>query len=242
MIAMIRINLLPARRRGPSFQIGGQLVVFLVLLLMAEGIGLYLWQDELDRSLMVQQAKVTDLENQVKELNQIKKRIGELEEAKKTLEQQNYIFDELKYDKVGPSLALMYLSYLLTPREDNVFNSEELQSQELNDWDVSWDPGRLWITSFEEKEKEVEIIGHAIAHEDVTEFYRRLESSIFFYDIRPDTQEVKRNDALDMRYVEFNLECKLNYDTQGVPTPKTEVEARKKAAAEAAAASQTRGM
>ena len=72
MIAMIRINLLPARRRGPSFQIGGQLVVFLVLLLMAEGIGLYLWQDELDRSLMVQQAKVTDLENQVKELNQIK--------------------------------------------------------------------------------------------------------------------------------------------------------------------------
>ena len=30
-----------------------------VLLLVAEGIGLYLWQDELDRSLMVQEAKVT---------------------------------------------------------------------------------------------------------------------------------------------------------------------------------------
>jgi hypothetical protein len=242
MIAMIRINLLPAKRRGPSFRIGGQLVVFLVLLLVGEGIGLYLWQDELGRSLMVQEAKVTDLKGQVTELNQIKTRIGELEEAKKTLEQQNFIFDELKYDKIGPSLALMYLSYLLTPREDNVFNSEELQSQELNDWDVSWDPGRLWLTHFEEKDKEVEIVGHAIAHEDVTEFYRRLESSLFFYDIRPDTQEIKRNDALDMRYVEFNLECKLNYDTQGVPTPKSEVEAMKKAASEAAALSGAKGI
>ena len=85
-------------------------------------------------------------------------------------------------------------------------------------------------------------MGHAIAHEDVTEFYRRLESSIFFYDIRPDTQEIKRNDALDMRYVEFNLECKLNYDTQGVPTPKSEVEAMKKAASEAAALSGAKGI
>ena len=50
----------------------------------------------------------------------------------------------------------------------------------------------------------------------------------------------ERNDALDMRYVEFNLECKLNYDTQGVPTPKSEVEARKKAASEAAAAGKRR--
>ena len=61
----------------------------------------------------------------------------------------------------------------MSKTEDNSFNAKELQSQEDNGWNVSWDPGRLWVTQFEEEEKSVKIRGEAMAHEDVTEFYRR---------------------------------------------------------------------
>ena len=61
-----------------------------------------------------------------------------------------------------------------------------------------------------------------MAHEDVTEFYRRLESSIFFYDVVPDVQEMQFKDSLELTYVTFKLYCKLNYDLEGIPRPEAE--------------------
>jgi hypothetical protein len=139
----------------------------------------------------------------------------EREQNKATLNRQNIVFEELKYDKVGPSSMLLYLAYILTKKEDNVYNQEEIKAQEDIGWDMSWDPDRLWLTSFEENDKYVEIRGQALAHEDVAEFYTRLGSSVYFYDVQPHVQERR----FEIKYVDFTVTASLNYDTEGVPAP-----------------------
>ncbi|NUN15307.1 MAG: PilN domain-containing protein [Myxococcales bacterium] len=232
MIAMIRINLLPARtsrkKRG-----GKQILILLAVILALEGIALFYWHQSTANSLAYEQAKVKDLEAKVADLNKIKAQIDEREKYKETLIKQNFIFEELKYDKIGPANALIFLSYVLTKKEDNIYNVDEIKAQEESGWDVNWDPNRLWLVDFVETEKDVTIIGHATSHDDVTEFYRRLDSSLYFYDIRPDVQEVKYNDEIDVKFVRFTVDAKINYDLEGIPRPAPVVASAEKPADEA---------
>ena len=221
MLLMIRINLLPHSREERKKAADGAasaarpLILLGVLAMLAGMVSLYMWYEQLEAESIVQTTKTRDLQKKVEELEKVKQTMEERERSQQILAQQNFIFDELRYDKIGPANALLFLSYVLSKTEDNSFNAKELQSQEDNGWNVSWDPGRLWVTHFEEEEKAVKIRGEAMAHEDVTEFYRRLESSIYFYDVVPDVQKLEINDDMGLRYVSFKVECKLNYDLEG---------------------------
>ena len=221
---MIKINLLSSKE-GKKQRGGKNLVALFVLLVIAEAAGLYVWYDGVAQRAAVEGAKLKDLESKVEELNRVKQKMEEREQNKGTLAKQNIVFEELKYDKVGPSNLLLFLAYALTKKEDNVYNQDEIKAQEDIGWDMSWDPDRLWITELAELDKEAVISGRALSHEDVAELYTRLESSIYFYDVSPDVQEQKFNSELDLKYVEFNLHAKVNYDLEGVPT---EVAAAKK--------------
>lgn len=226
MIAMIKINLLAAKARKPPT--GGRSVLMLfLLLLLAEGAGLWVWYDSVSTRVGAENAKVKDLEAKVAELNKVKAKMEEREQNKATLAKQNIVFDELKYDKAGPANMLLFLTYVVTRKEDNVYNQEEIKAQEDAGWDMAWDPDRLWITSFEEKDKEVTIKGRAISHEDVAQFYSRLASSVYFYDVQPQVQERKFNTELDVKYVEFTLYAMANYDTEGIPQVATAVAPKK---------------
>ena len=232
MLLMIRINLLPTRSKtkrkkaGPSVASAARPLILLGVLIFAAGmVSMYMWYEQLEAENVKERTKTSDLKKKVDELEKVKVTMEERERSQKILAQQNFIFDELKYDKIGPPNALLFLSYVLSKTEDNSFNAQELQSQEDNGWNVSWDPARLWITSFQEEEDTIEINGEAMAHEDVTEFYRRLESSIYFYDVAPDVQELQVNDAINLRYVSFKVVCKLNYDLEGIPRDASLLEA-----------------
>ena len=234
MLLMIRINLLPTRgkskrkKAAPSGASAARPLILLGVLILAAGmVSLYMWYEQLEAQSVVENTKTRDLQKKVEELEKVKQTMEERERSQQILAQQNFIFDELRYDKIGPSNALLFLSYVLSKTEDNSFNAQELQSQEDNGWNVSWDPGRLWITSFEEEDKVIEIKGQAIEHEDVTEFYRRLESSIYFYDVAPDVQELEYAEEMELRYVTFKVVCKLNYDLEGIPRDASSLEAGK---------------
>lgn len=234
MLLMIRINLLPTRGKSKRKKAAAgaanaarPLILLGVLALIAGMVSLYMWYEQLEAESTIQVTKTRDLQKKVEELEKVKQTMEERERSQQILAQQNFIFDELRYDKIGPANALLFLSYVLSKTEDNSFNAKELQSQEDNGWNVSWDPGRLWVTQFEEEEKSVKIRGEAMAHEDVTEFYRRLESSIYFYDVVPDVQKLEINEDMGLRYVSFKVECKLNYDLEGIPRDAKTLEAEK---------------
>jgi len=236
MIAMIRINLLPAKE-GRRVAGGQQVLLLMVMLLIGEIVGLYMWSEQLTTAAAIEMKKSSELEGKIQKLKSIEARVQKKENDKKILEQQNFIFDELRDDQEGPARALLFLSYILSkPDPSDKSVHDEIDHQQYNNWSTSWDPMRVWVTKFSEVDKDVEIIGEAIGHEDVTEFHRRLESSIYFYDVMPDVLQVRQNDDVGTSFVEFKLYCRLNYDMDGIPRPKSEVDASKKGAPHASGA------
>jgi Tfp pilus assembly protein PilN len=216
MIAMLRINLLPSKEVKKKK--GGRQVIFLMAaLLVAEVAGMYLWYSSIDTATKVEAQRVKDMEQKVQDLNKIKDKIAEREAAKDTLMKQNYVFDSLKFGKTGPPTAMSYLAYVLTKKQDNAFNAEEIKAQEEAGWDLAWDPSRLWLTGLDQQGDQLRIEGEAMGHQDVTEFYRRLETSVNFFDVSPDVQELKSDLEVGSQFVAFTVNVRVNYRPEGIP-------------------------
>jgi len=213
---MIRINLLPTKEvkkkkvRKEFFLLVAILVALDVMVMMS-------WGSAAEDELRVVRSRNKGLQEQVDSLKEAKKQIEEREQNKKLLEAQNYIFDKLKFDKIGPSNLLLYLSYVLTKPEDSAQNREEIKKREVIGWNVDWDADSVWLTHIQEKDGMVRLRGEARNHEDVAEFLKRLEAGVFFY--RPELikQEKKFHQQLETHYVEFEIVADLNYNLDGWP-------------------------
>jgi Tfp pilus assembly protein PilN len=212
---MIRINLLPseARRRRR----GGQSTLTIVMLLaIVELLGLFTWYQGIEEESLRQATAVRKAEESVKRLEKAKNRLEEREEEKGELARQNGVLEKLKTDKTGPATMLKFISYVLTRKEDNLYNREELTAQEAAGWASGWDPQNVWITKLTEEFGEVTLIGLARSHEDVAEFYRRMETSIHFVGIDPVMQEVVNGQDFDeLELVAFEAYTLVNYDPEG---------------------------
>lgn len=212
---MIRINLLPSegarRRRG-----GPSTLPIVMLLVIIEVLGLFTWYQSIEEQVGQQASAIRKAEETVKRLEKAKSRLEEREEEKLELAQQNTILETLKTAKTGPPKILKYLSYVLTRKEDNLYNREELTAQESAGWASGWDPRNVWITQLTEDFGDVTILGLARSHEDVAEFYRRMETSIHFVGIDPVMQEVVRGQDFDeIELVAFEAVTLVNYDSTG---------------------------
>lgn len=212
---MIRINLLPTegarRRRG-----GQSTLAIIMMLVIIEVLGLFTWYQGIDEQVGQQASAIRKAEESVKRLEKAKTRLEERENEKIELSQQNVILETLKTAKTGPAKILKYISYVLTRKEDNLYNREELTAQESAGWASGWDPRNVWITKLTEEFGDVTILGLARSHEDVAEFYRRMETSIHFVGIDPVMQEVVQGqDFEEIELVAFEAVTLVNYDSTG---------------------------
>jgi hypothetical protein len=219
MIGMIRINLLPAkdgrRRRssGGGSQKTGAIILLLVIL---ELLGMFSWYQDLSDQATEQQSIAKRAKDKVASLEKKKLKLEEREASKIELARQNVIFEKMKSEKTGPPEMLKFLSYVLTKKEDNLYNREELKAQEASGWASGWNPETLWMTHVVVGPGDVILRGHARSHEDVAEFYRRLESGIYFVMIDPVYQKVFNDaDFTELELVEFEATAMLNYNTDG---------------------------
>ncbi len=110
---------------------------------------------------------------------------------------------------------LLELSHILTPgRGPSV--PEDLLAQKRKDspqdvFNINWDARRMWLTSFKEDHKLVKIEGYARDGEDVPEFARRLNLSIYFSDVRLlPAKQVKDKDT-GLEVVQFKIQTKVRY-------------------------------
>ena len=169
---MIKINLLPIKAKRRS-ETGQRQLIILVMALVVEVVVLALIyqsrQDELSRW----QDENRDQEQQIEKLKSEIGDIDKLEREKKDLEKQEQILSTLEQARTGPVRMMDDLAYLLSPISDIV----EIKSQERLGWNVNWDPRRLWLVSFQEKERRINMAGYALSNDDVSEFVRRLRST-----------------------------------------------------------------
>lgn len=214
---MIRINLIGTKVKPRARAPGAQAYVFLALILL-EAVVLFAWYQMLVSDLEATSKKAKDAVAKIEDLKKVKESWEQWQIEKADLDRQAQVFESLRAGQVGPSNMLQFLSYALTRVPDSPLFAEEIKAQELVGWNPKWDAGRLWLRRIEEKGGVLTIYGEAVDHEDVAEFYRRLESSGFFVDVEPGLQARKVSPELGIKFVEFTVTAGLRYDKDLVAT------------------------
>jgi Tfp pilus assembly protein PilN len=228
---MIRINLVPTKRKRPSTATvvqsarptaagGGNAGAVSFMLMFIGWIGLgaagwYLLTLEEDAAQSVR-AKATSVGNEVTTIKALIDEAG-LKAREEAIERQKVAIEKLKAKQRTPAFVMYELAMILTDKasgggvtidEEKYKKNKAADPQsEIND---RWDPAGLWLTSVVDKDGRLEIEGQARDAADIAEFARRLRASVWFGEVthpnyeRDDGQRAK-DDA--QRHLTWRLEA-----------------------------------
>lgn len=203
---MIKINLLPPRKKK-ALVAGQRHLTIIFVLLVLECLALA-WVHRERSSILDQQVAVNSTKS--KEVARLKEEIGDLDKLKAErteLQKQQEILDSLERARSGPVRVLNEMAFLLSPNLSERGQAELLR-RNLN---TTWDPRRISLHSFVEKDRDVHILGAAKTNDDVAEFMKRLDSSVHFNDVQLNFTKIATLKELQTPFVTFDISCKISY-------------------------------
>jgi len=223
---MIRINLLPtdkkkrARRIAPSpmptgdlslgawgVVYGGAIAVWLAVL------GVLYFVQSGDLEAMTQENKT--LEARRDELQGKTKGLADVEGRLEKSRRLEKVVQELERARRGPTRAVMELSKVLSSPGGPTINPAELERMReenpLAGFNESWDVRRLWLTRFEEVERECKLTGMGRSNDDVAEFLRRLTLSEIYDSVTLQRTRAANDPETGLQMVGFDITCKVRY-------------------------------
>jgi len=225
MERMIRINLLPTRdapkRQAAAFQIAAFAILFVVI--AAVMLAVDIWQNtrisQQERTNSVVEDRIERIRRQIRDHDQIKARIDEIESKQRVIE-------ELESGRTGPTFVMVELAKILSrsgsPTIDHDRYLELVRRSPGQAYDPNWDGRRLWLREFREESRAVELKGDALSHEDVAELLRRLTLSDYFYEVTLVNTKTESEEAATKSlaaglssFVSFEIRCRLRYE--GLP-------------------------
>jgi type IV pilus assembly protein PilN len=125
------------------------------------------------------------------------------------------VVEELERARRGPTRAVMELSKVLSSPGGPTINPAELERMRednpLAGFNESWDVRRLWLTRFEEVERECKITGMGRSNEDVAEFLRRLTLSEIYESVTLQRTRATNDQDTGLQVVGFDITCKVRY-------------------------------
>jgi len=213
---MIKINLLPQKKRRVEVGGGGEgWVLVAVLLLVLESIGLWVFDSQLQEELAQEVQKNAEISAKIeaskKSVNNHKNVTDELERMRA----REDAIAKLQSARTGPTAVLLEAARILTPGRGPSLDPEKLaqvrRDNPLAAFNPTWDTRRLWITSFAEERRIVKIDGVARDAEDVSEFAKRMNLSDYFDSVRLLPAKRTRDSESGLELVKFALEAKVNY-------------------------------
>jgi type IV pilus assembly protein PilN len=212
---MIRINLMPQKRRAERSE-GSQLWLAVVMALMlAQVAGLFVFHGFKGEELKDQQRKNAELSSQI---DQSKNAVANHEQVKQKLAQlraREEAIGKLQSARTGPTAVLLELARLLTPGRGPSVDPDRLSRLRRDDplavFNPAWDARRLWLSKFVEDHRKLRLEGFAQDGEDVSELARRMNLSNYFADVRllPAVRQIDATTHVEV--VSFALEAKVNY-------------------------------
>jgi type IV pilus assembly protein PilN len=212
---VIRINLLPRKRKVERTEVRQTWLFVLLVLVLVEVSGLFGVHSWLGSKLKEQEQKNAQLTDQI---DQSKRAVATHPEVKAKLEQLRAKEDaiaKLQSARTGPTAVLLELAHILTPGKGPTVEAarlEELRRENpLALYNPSWDPRRLWLISFAEDKRNVRIVGMARDGEDVSEFARRLNLSNLFFDVQLLPGHRTKDPKYGLELVNFELQAKVRY-------------------------------
>ena len=151
------------------------------------------------------QADVARLKSELGDYDKVRAQREELLRQRKTIQ-------SLETGRTGPVYLLRELSEILSPGKGPTFDRvtyEETLRKDPNAGFSNWETKRVWLESYAEDNLRVRIRGAAKSNEDVAEFLKRLNSSVFFKDVNLDaTAQAARG---SVKYVNFGLSTTVIY-------------------------------
>ncbi len=213
---MIRVNLLPQKKKAerialePSSSQRWLLVVLGVLLF--EVIGLVLFHQTKVGELEVEQRKNAELTGQIGTIRQLVTQHQQVKVELEALRAREQAIAKLEAARTGPTAAMLELSQLLTPGKGPTVDADmisRIQKDPLRAYNTGWDTRRVWLVSFKETNRTVQVEGLARDSQDVSELALRLRASSYFYDVR--LLPGRKDSAQETGMVAFGMEMKVRY-------------------------------
>lgn len=215
---MIRINLLPGARRITKGASAGNQQGWVIAYLVASAVMVvvlvfvYMGKSQtLNDQLAVNQGlsrEISDLEAESANIEQVR---ADLERSR----QLETVVTELQRARYGPTAVLMEISRILSvgggPTVDPRRLEQIRQQNPTAGYTAGWDPRRLWITEFEEEDRECTIKGAGRTNEDVAEFLRRLTLSEQFAQVELVKTQGVEDQATRQTIITFELTCRVIY-------------------------------
>ncbi len=226
---MIRINLLPQkkqlRRRGEAGAPGavgdsggGESQIWLAFVLGAVLLEvivlLFIYKSKQDQFTQVERHN----KELTKNIELIKAEIAQHATIKtqlKELRDREEAIQKLQGARTGPTATMLELSRIMTSGRGPTVDRDKLEQMKRDNPssvpNASWDPRRLWLSTYKEQDRLVKLQGYARDGEDVSEFLRRLSLSDYFYEVRllPATKSVDPTTKLEL--VKFEMSAKVRY-------------------------------
>jgi len=213
---MMHINLLRARK-GPRLAASDRALVAMAVVVVLAVVGMFL----LTASTTTEADRLVRANNGLKDdIERLKNELGDYEKVKaqrQDLLKQQKTIDILKSGRTGPVYIMRELSDILTPHKGPTFDrptyEEHLRRDPNVGFNAGWDPRRLWLDSFDETQRKVRIQGAARTNEDVAEFLKRLQLSVFFTEVTPEstTQVGDNGVAGGAKRVTFRVSARVVY-------------------------------
>ena len=151
------------------------------------------------------QADVAKLKQELGDYEKVRGQREELLKQRKTIQ-------SLESGRTGPVYLLRELSEILSPGKGPTFDRvtyEETLRKDPNAGFGNWETKRAWLESYTEDRMRVKIRGSAKSNEDVAEFLKRLNSSVFFKDVNLDATAQAAKGSV--KFVNFGLSTTVIY-------------------------------
>jgi type IV pilus assembly protein PilN len=208
---VIRVNLLPSRKA--KRQEAGQRQFLIMGLAILATVGLLVFfhlqaTTELENAQhdnTILQADVAKLKQELGDYDKVRAQREELLKQRKTIQ-------SLESGRTGPVYLLRELSEILSPGKGPTFDRvtyEETLRRDPNAGFGNWETKRAWIESYVEERQKIKLKGSAKSNEDVAEFLKRLNASVFFKDVNLDATAQAAKGSV--KFVNFGLSASVIY-------------------------------
>ncbi len=217
---MIRVNLLPQKKRAervataePSASQRWILVVLAFAVLLAGG---FIWFHQTKvKELQKQTNSNSQLEGDITNIRQLVQQHEQVKKDLALLKARDEAIQRLEKARSGPTAALLELSRLLTPGKGPTVDPDRyaatLKANPLQAFNPGWDSRRVWVSSFKEDGRVVELTGLARDSTDVSELALRLKASSYFYDVKILSGGKGTKTANDVAMVGWGMQVKVRY-------------------------------
>jgi type IV pilus assembly protein PilN len=212
---LIRINLLPQKRRAQKAEGGQVWAVVIVLLVALEAVGFFIYHGTKKEELVAQRRKNTELETQIDQSKNAVKNHNDVKAQLERLRAREDAIAKLQSARTGPTAVLLELARMLTPGRGPTVDPDRLnqlrRENPLAVYNPGWDARRLWLSRYIEGSRQVRLEGTARDGEDVSELARRMALSSYFADVKLLPAKKIQSQEAGMELVQFQLEAKAKY-------------------------------